>query len=176
MAELNNDAPSGASKSRKIRSKKLASKVDLTAMVDLAFLLITFFMLTTSLSKANGMKLVMPEPKGMPTAVDENRTMTIVIGDENNISYMGKLTSDSKTLKITPKTLRAELAKRNTEALSYSAAKGKAGQGLIVIIKPAKQSNYGNLVDVLDEMAISEIQQYAITDITVSEAALLVKK
>lgn len=176
MAELNNDASGGASKSRKIRSKKLTSKVDLTAMVDLAFLLITFFMLTTSLSKANGMKLVMPEPKGMPTAVDENRTMTIVIGDENMISYMGKLTSDSKTIKMSAKLLRSELAKRKIEALDYSATKGKAGQGLIVIIKPAKQSSYGNLVDVLDEMAISQIQQYAITDITDNETALLVKK
>ena len=61
MAELNTDGGGGKKGSGKVRSKKQNSKVDLTAMVDLAFLLITFFMLTTSLSKPQSMDLGMPE-------------------------------------------------------------------------------------------------------------------
>jgi biopolymer transport protein ExbD len=75
MAELNQTSENG--KRRRIRSKKLNARIDLTAMVDLAFLLIMFFMLTTSLGKTGSMRLTMPEPTGKPTPVDGNRTLTI---------------------------------------------------------------------------------------------------
>src|SRR6476660_7623862 len=89
MAELN-QAATGA-KTKKIRSRKLNSRVDLTAMVDLAFLLITFFMLTTSLSKPKSMNLTMPAD-GPSMPVDENRTMTILIDAGNKAQcFMGKL-------------------------------------------------------------------------------------
>lgn len=174
MAELNNDAPGGASKSKKIRSSKLNSKVDLTAMVDLAFLLITFFMLTTSLSKPNSMALSLPDSKGPSAPVDENRTMTILVGDHNKTKcYMGKNSDASKEITLGNRELRRELAVRKKEVLAYSASKGKPEQGLIVLIKPDKMSNYGNLVDILDEMAISEVPTYAITDIEKNETELL---
>lgn len=175
MAELNQGAPSGASKPRKIRSTKLNSKVDLTAMVDLAFLLITFFMLTTSLSKPKSMDLAMPDSKGHSMPVDENRTMTILIGDHNKAKcYMGKLSENSpKEITLGTSVLRRELAVRKKEVLAYSTAKGQPSQGLIVLIKPGKQSNYGNLVDVLDEMAIVDVPTYAITDIEPNETELL---
>jgi biopolymer transport protein ExbD len=177
MAELNQGTPDGAATPKKIRSKKLSSKVDLTAMVDLAFLLITFFMLTTSLSKPKSMDLTMPDQIGNPSPVDENRTMTILIGDHNKAKcYMGKLADHTpKEITLGTNGLRRELTVRKKEALAYSAAKGKPDQGLIVLIKPGKQSSYGNLVDVLDEMAITDVPTYAITDIEPKENELLKK-
>ncbi|MFT3794115.1 ExbD/TolR family protein [Flavobacterium sp.] len=176
MAELN-QAPAGAAKPKKIRRRKLNSRVDLTAMVDLAFLLITFFMLTTSLSKPKSMNLSMPDPNGEPGNVDEHRTMTILIGDHNTAyCYMGfPSEKNEKKVVLGTNALRQELARRNKEALAYSEAKGKKGQGLIVIIKPGKKSSYGNLVDVLDEMAISNIGTYAISEIDKKEIDLLEK-
>ena len=61
MAELNTGDGGGKKGGGKVRSKKSNAKVDLTAMVDLAFLLITFFMLTTSLSKPQSMDLGLPD-------------------------------------------------------------------------------------------------------------------
>lgn len=170
MAELNT-GDGGGGKGGKVRSKKQNSKVDLTAMVDLAFLLITFFMLTTSLSKPQSMDLSLPnkDEDDKPvdnTKVDENRTMTVMLGGDNKlVYYMGLLASP----KVGPKDItygkdgiRRELLKQKKNVLAYSAAKGKPNQGIIVIIKPTKKSNYRNLVDMLDEMAITGVDTYAI--------------
>jgi biopolymer transport protein ExbD len=175
MAELNN-AAGGASTPRKIRSKKLGSKVDLTAMVDLAFLLITFFMLTTSLSKPKAMDLTMPDSKGPSMPVDQNRTMTVLIVDGNKAKcFMGKDADASKEISLGTKDLRRELSIRKKQVLDYMTAKGTPEKGLIVLIKPGKRSNYGNLVDILDEMAISGVPTYAIVDADPEEMELMKK-
>jgi biopolymer transport protein ExbD len=184
MAELNTgDGGGGKKGSKKVRSKKQNSKVDLTAMVDLAFLLITFFMLTTTLSKPQSMNLGLPDKdddqkKTPPVKVDENRTMTILMGENNHVKiWRGFLASP----KLAPKSveygkdgLRKDLLKQKQEVLAYSTAKGHPDQGMIVIIKPSKKSNYRNLVDVLDEMAIVGVPTYAIVnEFTPEEVKLL---
>ncbi|MDG2433172.1 biopolymer transporter ExbD [Flavobacterium sp.] len=181
MAELNTD--SGGEKGGKVRAKKANAKVDLTAMVDLAFLLITFFMLTTTLSKPQSMNLGLPnkdedEKKNVDIKVDENRTVTLLLGANNKLTfYMGLLETPlagPKDIAYSKDGLRKELLKRKEEVLAYSTAKGKPDQGMIVIIKPGKKSNYKNVVDVLDEMAISGVPTYTIVnDITPAELKLL---
>ncbi|HEY0091056.1 MAG TPA: biopolymer transporter ExbD [Flavobacterium sp.] len=178
MAELNTGDAGGKKGSKKVRSKKLNSKVDLTAMVDLAFLLITFFMLTTSLSKPQSMDLGLPDKDEDPTKnkdvkVDENRTMTILLGDNNTMKYyMGILNTPMAPKDITygKAGIRAELLKRKKAVLEYTGNKDK---GLIVIIKPSKKANYRNLVDILDEMAIVDVPTYAIVDILPEETQIL---
>ena len=182
MAELNT-GDGGGGKGKKVRSKKQNSKVDLTAMVDLAFLLITFFMLTTSLSKPKAMDLSLPDKEDKPedakdVKVDENRTMTILIDGNNKLKwYMGILATPiagPKDITYGKNGLRPELLKRKKSVLEYSTAKGKPQDGIIVIIKPSKKSNYKNLVDILDEMAISGVETYAIVnEITAEEKKLL---
>lgn len=185
MAELNT-GDGGGGKGGKVRSKKQNSKVDLTAMVDLAFLLITFFMLTTTLSKPQSMDLTLPnkEEEDKPiidTKVDENRTMTVMLADNNKIVYyMGLLASP----KVGPKDIaygkdgiRKELLKQKKNVLAYSTALGKPKNGIIVIIKPTKKSNYRNLVDILDEMAITGVETYAIVpEFTPEETKVIDKK
>lgn len=181
MAELNTD-DGGGKKGGKVRSKKGNSRVDLTAMVDLAFLLITFFMLTTSLSKPQSMDLGMPDKqkKDAPednTLVDERRTMTILLGENNKINnYMGLLATPIEAPKFTSygkQGIRKDLLSR---AVSVPQVTGDPKKGLIVIIKPSKKSTYRNLVDILDEMVICKVKTYAIVDITPEEVALLEKE
>ena len=170
MAELNT-GDSGGGKGGKVRSKKQNSKVDLTAMVDLAFLLITFFMLTTSLSKPQSMSLGLPDKdpkdKTEDVKVDENRTMTVVLGENDKMFYYMGIINTPMTPKVIAygkDGIRKELLKRKKEVLAYSTAKGKPDQGMIVIIKPGKKSTYKNVVDILDEMAISSIPTYTIVN------------
>jgi len=142
-------------------------------MVDLAFLLITFFMLTTTLSKPQSMNLGLPDKEDKPEKkqeqkVDENRTLTILMGDNDQVKiFRGFL----ETPRLAPKTvaygkdgLRKSLLEQKQAVLEYSTAKGKPDQGIIVIIKPTKKSSYRNLVDVLDEMAIVGVRTYAIVN------------
>ena len=182
MAELNTGDGGGKKGSKKVRSKKSNSKVDLTAMVDLAFLLITFFMLTTSLSKPQSMDLGLPDKeedktKDKPIKVDQVRTMTIIMGKDNKIKWFhGLLESPepggSPTDAVYGKNgIRKEILKRVT---SIPQATGDKDKGMIVIIKPSKKSTYRNLVDVLDEMAICNVPTYAIVnDITPEEQKLV---
>lgn len=178
MAQLDT---SGGDKKKggKVRSKKQSSNVDLTAMVDLAFLLITFFMLTTSLSKPQSMDLGLPDKeidKNKPEVdlkVDENRTMTILMGDNNKLMYyMGIMNTPMAPTEIQygRNGIRKEIIKRKESVIQYT---GNPEKGLIVLIKPSKKSHYRNLVDVLDEMAISDVPTYAIVDITPEELGVL---
>lgn len=182
MAELNTGDGGGKKGSKKVRSKKQNSKVDLTAMVDLAFLLITFFMLTTTLSKPQSMNLGLPDKdpdkdKNKDVKVDENRTMTILLGDNNKlVRYVGLLATPvsggaPKDFAYGRDGIRKELMSRKEAVLQYTGNKDK---GMIVIIKPSKKSNYRNLVDILDEMAIVNVPTYAIVnDFTPEETKLL---
>ena len=182
MAELNTGDGGGKKGDKKVRSKKQNSKVDLTAMVDLAFLLITFFMLTTTLSKPQSMNLGLPD-KDDPTEptknikVDENRTMTILLGDNDKlVRYVGLLATPvaggkPKDFTYGKEGIRAELINRKASVLDYTKDPKK---GMIVIIKPGTKSNYRNLVDILDEMAIVDVPTYAIVnDFSPEEKKLL---
>ncbi len=172
MAELNTGDGGGKKGDGKVRSKKSGSKVDLTAMVDLAFLLITFFMLTTTLSKPQSMSLGLPDKEDKPdprnqVKVDENRTMTILLGDNDKlVRYVGLLATPvaggaPKDFSFGKEGIRKELLSRKKLVLEYTGNKDK---GMIVIIKPSKKSNYRNLVDILDEMAIVDVPTYAIVN------------
>ena len=181
MAELNTGEGGGKKGSGKVRSKKQNSKVDLTAMVDLAFLLITFFMLTTSLSKPQSMNLGLPD-KGKEDEpidkikVDERRTVTIILGANNKIKWFhgllatpvaGGAPADAVHGKDG---IRKEILKR---VKSIPEVTGDPKKGMIVIIKPTKKSTYRNLVDILDEMAICAVPTYAIVnDFSPEEKAL----
>ena len=176
MAELDTSG-GGKNKGGKVRSKKQSTRVDLTAMVDLAFLLITFFMLTTTLAKPQAMDVAMPdkeEKDQQELTVADNRTMTILLGANNRLEwYMGLVTNP-----LTPP--QVDNFGRNgirKALLEYSkkviASTGDPKKGLIVLIKPSDQSNYRNFVDILDEMKVSNITQYAVVDISDPDIGLL---
>ena len=89
-------ADSGGKKGGKVRSKKMSTRVDLTPMVDLGFLLITFFMLTTTLAKPQIMALVMPEKRvDEPPPVKESKVLTLMLGAQDKV-YWYEGISDAK--------------------------------------------------------------------------------
>ncbi|MCO5936976.1 biopolymer transporter ExbD [Mucilaginibacter sp. RB4R14] len=170
MAEL--DTSGGGKKGGKVRSKKASTRVDLTAMVDLAFLLITFFMLTTTLSKPKAMDVTMPnkdEKTKEQLPVAASRSMTILLGANNKLEWFigepGKL--QPTTEGYGKDGIRKTLIEKGKEI------QASFGNYMVVLIKPSDKSNYKNLVDILDEMKITNVQSYAIVDILPVEVELL---
>ena len=168
MAELNlSTQKTGARRA----TRQATPRVDLTAMVDLAFLLITFFMLTTSLTKPRVMPLVMPAG-GKPEPVSEKNTMTIVLGKNNRIVwYLGTAEKPLIAPKVAGygKGIRAAIIETGKRVFETS------GKNLIVLIKPSSHSVYENLVDVLDELNITSVTTYAISPIATPDIDLLKK-
>ncbi|SEO29390.1 Biopolymer transport protein ExbD [Flavobacterium sp. CF108] len=169
---------------QRVRSKKLSSRVDLTAMVSVSFLLIIFFMLVGELSKAKVMDLSMPERHcdeefdGVITCgVNPQRIITVLLDDNNKIiTYSGLLFSplgEPKKVSYGNNGIRKVLLEKSNTIREYLAATGKQKYGPIVIIKPSKKCNFKNLVDILDEMAIAKIETYAIVNEYSSEESKL---
>jgi len=182
MAELNT-APKGEG-GKKVRSKKQNPSVDLTAMVDLAFLLITFFILTTTLSKPQSMDLAMPD-KSEPT--DENktetpawRTLTLVLGTDNKIAYyVGSIDNpqeggEPKLTTYGKNGIRKIILDKSAEVKKRVTNPEK--ESLVILIKPSNKSNYKNFVDILDEMAITQEKRYAVMDITDEDIIMLAEQ
>ena len=166
MAELNLAA--GKTGGRHL-VKKMPVRVDLTAMVDLAFLLITFFMLTTSLAKPRVMPLVTPAD-GPAAAVSEKTTMTLVLGKNNQLLwYLGMA---DKPLTV-PKQISYGKDMRMAIMETTRQVFASTGKNLMVLIKPAQHSQYANLVDALDEINITKVPSYAIAKLQPEDIKLL---
>lgn len=173
MAEMNTGAQTGHKGGT--RSKKLSTRVDMTPMVDLGFLLITFFMLTTTLTQPKTMDLIMPRNDGDPQAIADSKALTILLGANDKVSYYAGMGNDTEH---PPKVLHSNfnnlngirdiiLAKRKEVIQRY----GK--NDLMVLIKADENANYKNVVDIMDEMLISDISRYAMVDITPAEKDFL---
>jgi biopolymer transport protein ExbD len=169
MAELN-ATPQKAGK--KVRSRKANLRVDLTAMVDLAFLLITFFIMTTTLNKPKAMDVAMPVGESEPVA--QSRTMTICLGKNNQAMYY--LGTADKPIIAATLTNYSSNGLRHIINQTRQYVKQTTGKAMIVVIKPSESSVYANLVNALDEMAISGVQQYALADIAPADINLLKEK
>jgi biopolymer transport protein ExbD len=174
MAEL--DTSGGGKKGGgKVRTKKQSTRVDLTAMVDLAFLLITFFILTTTLQKPKAMDLTMPdkdEKNDDRLPVPETRTMTVLLGKGNKVEwYMGlpqnPLTAPAVVGFGSKGGIREALMEQGKKVLAAS------GKEMIVLVKPSDKSTYVDMVTMMDELNIVNNQQRAIVDITPIEIELL---
>jgi len=163
MAQLQ---PMPAEESKTKRRVHKIPQIDMTPMVDLGFLLITFFIFTTSMTEKTNMKLVMPA-EGPETFVGESRSLTILLGSENKVfAYEG---------------IWQDAIQRNAISVADYSSTGirkiimrkqnqlKKADSLIVIIKPLDQCSYKNTVDILDEMVINGITRYAITQATQEE-------
>jgi biopolymer transport protein ExbD len=185
-------------KGGKRRAKKVPPRLDMTPMVDLMCLLITFFMLVGALTKSKVMDIVLPERIKDPTQqeaprIAASRTLNIILGPDNKIyTYPGNIKPEEysavppilpplsetdysaegirKVLLDKNKMLAKRIEEFKLEVLSgkipisqdsaksmISKIKNDDDTGPIVLIKAYKKANYGNFVDILDEMNICGI-------------------
>lgn len=179
MAEL--DAPVGKNRHKNsLRpGKKLSTKVDLTPMVDLGFLLITFFMVTTAWTKPHVTDLKMPA-KGDSTNLSSKVVLSVLPGKGNKIFYYnGNLDESLKegSYGVTGYSIQDGIGEVIRQKQMYMDKNYKSGRKeIMVLIKPSADACYENVISLLDEMLINKVGRYAIIDITEAEKKLLDQK
>lgn len=182
MAEIAEN-PQGGGKGK---AKKQSTRVDLTAMVDLAFLLITFFMFTTTLSKPKAMSIALPQTENItdPPPVDDDVVMTVLLAPKNVVLYyFGKpevAAADPEGVKATTfdklRGIRKIIMDKQKAVAALPNGLGfdsKKNNKTMVLIKATDSSVYGNMVDLLDEMHIADIKFYALLPISEPEKQLV---
>jgi len=134
------------------RSKKLSTKVDLTPMVDLGFLLITFFIITTTMAQPGVMKLYVPKDDhvhGMP--VPASGTLILLPTVDTVYYYEGKYTGRMQ-----------HTSYKGIRSVIIDKKKRTPSEELFVIIKPLATANYQNMVTIMDEMLLNDVRRYSL--------------
>jgi biopolymer transport protein ExbD len=200
MASIDTGAEQGGKKGPGVKkAKKLSTRVDMTPMVDLGFLLITFFVFTATMSSPTTLDLNMPKDikkQEDQTEVKESSVLTIMLGKADQVYYYeGKLVVDAtgnNFKQTTFKGIRDIIVNKKKEVMdryyqrpdpaceAKAKAEGKpvsncADKDFVVIIKPSDDATYRNTVDILDEMTINQVRTYAMVKIADVEHELIKK-
>jgi len=149
-------------------------RIDMTPMVDLGFLLITFFIFTTTMSESKAMKLFMPVNKGPLTPTKESNVLTVLLGAANKVyAYEGKFEDAIKQNRIISTTYDesdgiGNLIRQKQKQLQQTDKKDGRND-LVFLIKPTAKSSYKNVVDALDETMINDVKKYMLLDASAEE-------
>jgi biopolymer transport protein ExbD len=197
MAEMDTSSGGGHKKGPGVKkSKKLSTRVDLTPMVDLGFLLITFFIFTTTMSQPTGLKLNLPKDVDKPEDQNEAKAsgaLTILLGKDNHVFYYeGELDPTGANFKSSSfsgeNDIRTIIINKKKDVIAHHVHSANCQQiwkehggdqtscldkDFVVVIKPSDESIYKNTVDILDEMTINVVKRYALVDISEGEVALI---
>jgi biopolymer transport protein ExbD len=170
MAEIQQAARSSGGH-KKPRSTKRSFRLDMTPMVDLAFLLLTFFMLTTTFAKPNVMTLNMPVDSPDKSTIPMSKAMTIILGKDHRVHYFFGLNAPAdKTVAVPTLQTTTFSASGIRQALL---ARLHAQPETVVLIKPTPEAQYRDMVDILDEMTITDQKKYALVQLSKDDSHLL---
>ncbi len=146
MAAVDTGGPAPRQRKRgglKRPKRRIGIRIDMTPMVDIAFLLLIFYMVTTIFSMPQAMEVNLP-PSQNPVPVAESRLLTIRIDGDGNLYW--------NIARETPKpipfdSLRGLLLEQN-----------KKQSRLVTLVKIQKEAKYFKMVDVIDEIQLVEKQ------------------
>lgn len=179
MAEMDTSSGGGHKKGPGVKKgKKMSTRVDLTPMVDLGFLLITFFVFTTTMAKSTVMQMNEPKDDTPPEEqmkVKESAVMTILLGKQDQVYYYyGTLTAEGASQQFKSTNFK-EIGKLILDKRNSVPDGDKSKSDLMYIIKADKEAKFKNVIDILDEMSINRVPSghYAEVDITDTEANLI---
>lgn len=178
MAAISDPQPLRSRSRSAIRVKKHSVKTDMTPMVDLGFLLIAFFVMTTEMSRPFVAKLNMPKEGGTPPTLGESNALTLLITGDRLYYYLGDWEKAKAAGQINETSFSVKNGIgsiiRERQAWLEQAKIGKEGRdGLMFIIKPGENAQYSQLIDELDEVQINGVKKYIILKPDEEERAFL---
>lgn len=164
MAGLEQGGDSGgktAGKHKKKKSKRVPIRIDMTPLVDIAFLLLTFFMLTTVFSKPQTMELNLPPDDKTQVEVAESNLLTLrVMADSTVWHAMGSLPPE-----------QVEFSKLREFLLE----KNRSNPKLITLVKVSRDGSYALMVDVMDELNLANVTRFSLAQLTDKDKSVVDK-
>ena len=159
-ADTGGDSKSRSRGKKKKTKKRLNIRIDMTPMVDVAFLLLTFFMLTTVLRKQQTLEINLPPDNKVNVEIAESNLMQIYVNENNKIFWaIGT---------GTPKSVEGNLS-------SFFAQKLNENSRIVVLIKIDRKSKFHMMVDIIDQLNIASLQRFSIAPMTDSDKKILAK-
>lgn len=143
----------------------------MTPMVDVAFLLLTFFMLTTTFSKPNTMEINVP-PENMEVKVAESNVLTMRIV-QNDSLYWGMASDKLEAVPMYDKSDKGALLSNALKSVLEK--KSEQNDKLVVVIKLDKKAKYRNLVDLIDELNLLKMDRFSLADFTDDDSKEILK-
>lgn len=179
MANLPTQQNRASPKKQSSRQNRKTTKIDMTAMVDVAFLLLAFFVLSATINHAKYMDISYPPPcpdgQDCTVEMNENRILTLVLDSANVVTYYSGEEIEKTDFSedgIRP-VLQAHLRKFSPVCTDEV---NKDCWDPIFVVKASPDSHYKNLVDILDELAIVGAPKYTIADFTLEDRRIMEKK
>ncbi len=169
MAEIQSQTQSRHVKGGRLKRKIHSLKVDLTPMVDLGFLLITFFVITTSMREPKAAELLMPKDSDIITEIPVSTALTVILQADDQIAYYHGTVDTAKIHTTGFKGIRDVIINKQKAV----ARKTGDRKDVVLIIKSDTAASYKNLVDMLDEVMINGITRYFLAELSVEEKSKL---
>lgn len=164
------------------RIKHHSLRIDMTPMVDLGFLLISFFVMTVQMSQPYMTKFNMPKDATDGNKLQESAALTVLLARNKDVWYYhGKWEDAIKQDNIFKTSFSykdglGQVIRVKQISLDNNPLIREGRKDLMILIKPSDNSNYTSIVDVLDEIAINNVKRYALIKLTKEEEAFLMKK
>jgi biopolymer transport protein ExbD len=156
-------APKQHGKKGKKRKKgrRLGVRIDFTPLVDVAFLLLTFFMFTTSMSRPQTMEINLPPDEKVKVEVAESNLLTLRMNEKGEIFWNVALDA--------PKRLPA------SELRSFLLERVQSNPKLIVVLKIDRTGKYNQMVAMIDEFGSTHVERFSLAPLTDQDKALMAR-
>ena len=170
MAQIENTASVRKGKSFS-HNKKQVIRIDMTPMVDLGFLLITFFVFTTTMSTPKAPDLFMPKDDTThPQPLPNSLALSLLLDNNNKVYYYNgdfkEAVNANKIYETNYSTYGGigKIIRQKQKDIDASGKFADGRKGLMLLIKPTSGSVYKNVIDALDEAVINDVRKYAIVE------------
>lgn len=163
MGMVDTSGPRGhqRKKGRHKKKRRIGIKIDNTPMVDIAFLLLTFFMLTTTMNKPQTMEINLPPSNDVSVEVAQSNLFTIRVKEDGTM-YWNIGVDDPQRIEF--KDLRSFMIQKNQE-----------NPKLITLIKIDRKGKYTTMVDIMDELNVANITRFSIAPMQEADKKILAK-
>lgn len=160
MADVQTAEPRGHKKGGRKKKRRIAVRIDMTPMVDVAFLLLTFFMLTTAFSRPQAMEINLP-PSDTKVEIAASNLMTLRVAADGSI-YWNVGTEAPK--KVEWSDFRNLIINQN-----------KANSRLVTLIKVDRKAKYQDMINIIDELNLDNVTRFSLAPMTPEDQQALAK-